>query len=371
MTATDSRLPEGCVAACRGCAHRHLTPTESAAQKHTWLRSKLAPWQGRLGPMRVGERTLGYRDRVCLAAGWENGAWQFGMMADRRLLPIPDCPVHSERVRTTVRALAQKLPPGPLFPMVYLAQSGAQVTLVLKTAIRPETGWLDETLRARLAAAGVEALWLHLHPSAGKKIFAKNQWQLLWGEPRSRDGHGLWYGPGAFQQLVPELYSASITEAAQFLEPETGTAVLDLYSGVGGSLRRWSAGGARILGVELGGEAVACARLNVPEATVLRGACETRLPQLRQWSGELAPGTVRLAYVNPPRTGLEEGVAGWLSTDFRPRRMAYLSCSAGTLRRDLEIFARHGYRVERITPYDFFPRTYHVETLALLSRCQP
>lgn len=54
--------------------------------------------------------------------------------------------------------------------------------------------------------------------------------------------------------------------------------------------------------------------------------------------------------------------------DYRPKRIAYLSCSAGTLRRDLEGLPVSGYRVVRIIPYDFFPQTYHVETLVLLER---
>ena len=57
-----------------------------------------------------------------------------------------------------------------------------------------------------------------------------------------------------------------------------------------------------------------------------------------------------------------------LQTVYRPDRMAYLSCSAGTLRRDLDALVQTGYAVERITPYDFFPQTHHVETLALLRR---
>jgi 23S rRNA (uracil1939-C5)-methyltransferase len=48
--------------------------------------------------------------------------------------------------------------------------------------------------------------------------------------------------------------------------------------------------------------------------------------------------------------------------------MAYLSCSAGTLNRDLSILCSTGYLVERIIPFDFFPQTIHVESLVLLSR---
>ena len=50
--------------------------------------------------------------------------------------------------------------------------------------------------------------------------------------------------------------------------------------------------------------------------------------------------------------------------------MAYLSCSAGTLRRDLEALSG-AYEVARIIPYDFFPHTHHVESLVLLQHEAP
>ena len=49
-------------------------------------------------------------------------------------------------------------------------------------------------------------------------------------------------------------------------------------------------------------------------------------------------------------------------------RIAYLSCSPGSLARDLRALAGSGFRVERALPFDFFPGTDHVETLALLER---
>jgi hypothetical protein len=53
----------------------------------------------------------------------------------------------------------------------------------------------------------------------------------------------------------------------------------------------------------------------------------------------------------------------------RPQRIAYLTCSAGTLARDLCRLVDAGYAVTAIHPYDFFPLTHHVEALALLERC--
>ena len=130
-------------------------------------------------------------------------------------------------------------------------------------------------------------------------------------------------------------------------------------------MRRWRAAGAATLGVELAGGAVACASRNADGAEVLRGTCIQRLPQVRDWwqrqTGE------RVAYLNPPRSGLEFEVAEALAGELRPARVAYLSCSAGTLARDLAFLEEAGYRVDAVHPFDFFPLTHHVEALALLS----
>ncbi|GAB6042284.1 class I SAM-dependent RNA methyltransferase [Endothiovibrio diazotrophicus] len=362
-------LPPGCNPDCPGCAHRGWGRAASEEQKTAWLRRRLAPWAERLAPLcGVDEETerWGYRDRATLSAEWDGRAWRLGLMRRDGLIAIPDCPVHSRRVRRTIRCLSLALPPADALPLLFFVQSGAQLALVVKRATPPDVGWMTPHLERALRAAGVEGMWLHCFPSAGRrKLFTKRGWHLLWGEPRSRDGSGLWHGPAAFQQLLPTLYRTALDEAERFFDPQPGDQLIDLYCGGGSSLARWCRHGTRCIGVELAGEALACAALNAPGAERLRGSCETRLPQLRQWP---EAERRRLLYLNPPRTGLEAAVTAWAAREYRPERIAYLSCSAGTLARDLEQFEAAGFRVERITPYDFFPQTYHVETLALLKR---
>ncbi len=82
----------------------------------------------------------------------------------------------------------------------------------------------------------------------------------------------------------------------------------------------------------------------------------------------MPPETEPLAWVNPPRMGVEPDVIAWLATEWRPARLGLLSCSPGTLRRDLSTLSTAGYAVSRLVPFDFFPLTRHVETLALLAR---
>jgi tRNA/tmRNA/rRNA uracil-C5-methylase (TrmA/RlmC/RlmD family) len=328
----------------------------------------LGDWSDKLEPVRgIDEsRRWRYRNRVCLHATWRDG-WQLGLRRAREVVAIAHCPTHSERVRAALRLLLPVMPPADAFPLAFYVQAGAQITLVLKCRETPATGWLNLERRASLAASGVEGLWLNCHPAAGRQLFAKRGWRLLWGSPRSQDASGLEYGPGAFQQLLPAVYESSVDIAEAFLQPAPDASMLDLYSGRGATLRRWRARDTPVIGVELDGESLRCAANNAPGAHLLRGTCAQRLPQLQAWI-ENQRSRRLLAYVNPPRTGLESEVTQWLAATPGLRRLAYLSCSAGTLARDLRWLEAGGFRVTRLLPFDFFPQTTHVEVLALLQR---
>ena len=382
-------LPPGCAPACGACPEGPYSLSESLARKRARAERALAPWKGRIEDVLSvsADNRLGYRDRTALSARWDGReGWLFGMEGVRQGVPYPlrfqrprpfvsllDCPVHTPRVREILKALASGLPPDDppgAFPLAFVAVSGAQCTLVFKSKADPGDEWLASSaggvpLASMLERAGLEGLWIHLHPAAGVRLFAKGGWRLAWGIPRSRDSRGLLYGPGSFSQLLGGLHDRSLAEAREFLRPSPEKAVLDLYCGTGASMALWRPSGAAVLGVEAGGESVACARLNVPGAEVLRGTCADRLPQAEAFLCRFRPED-RLVYANPPRTGLEPAVAESLAGRSRPARLAYLSCSPGTLSRDLSLLEEGGFRVRRLLLFDFFPRTAGVEVLVLL-----
>ncbi len=360
-----------CPADCPGCAHRYLDYDASCAQKMRWLQSSLAYWCEHLQTLQTPApaRRLAYRGKAMLHARFVNECWQFGLLKrDKALVSIPDCPVQTESINNLLRYLATNLPDERLFPLNMVSIAERQLVLILKSRFESAFETLVESLVGRVRELGFEGLWIHCNPSTGKRIFSKHSWHLIWGQQRSRNPHGLLYGPAAFSQLLPELHRESLLRAAEFMSVLPGDRVIDLYCGIGTSMAHWLSLGAQVIGIESSREAVACAAANVPQAECLTGYCEARLPQIDQWLC-LHPTAGRdHLYVNPPRTGLEPDVLQWIASKFRPATIAYLSCSAGTLGRDLHVLEAQGYCLDSLIPYDFFPHTRHVEVLALLRK---
>jgi len=363
-------LKPGCEARCPACPHRSYTKEESLDIKQKFLQNKLSAWTGLTEPFRSveEEKRWGYRDKVRLHTQWIEGKWKAGIIRNEILIPIPDCPVESEAVRTSCSNILKMLPPPEVFPMVFYIQSGKQVTLVVKQSKNKFQPGREELSERLSATANIEGLWLHFNPSAGNKVFMKGGWELLFGEPVSVDDYGLYYGPASFQQAIPALFRDAMTECVRFLSPEDSV-VTDLFTGTGASIRTWTAHKAeKVIGVESGMESVNMARRNNPGMEILLGNCEDRIPQVDEFVNKHCLDRSKLKlFVNPPRTGFSEKLIQWIVQNLKPAKIAYLSCSPGTLSRDLTFFSSNNYRVHRIIPYDFLPQTLHIEALALLS----
>jgi 23S rRNA (uracil1939-C5)-methyltransferase/tRNA (uracil-5-)-methyltransferase len=118
----------------------------------------------------------------------------------------------------------------------------------------------------------------------------------------------------------------------------------------------------KVIGVEIDEQAVQCAQSNAAlnGITNARFICSTSSKIFGQLEDFPAHDTV--VVIDPPRKGCDESFLSQLFA-YGPSRLVYISCDPSTQARDARVIVDHGYDISRITPFDLFPQTRHVENV--------
>lgn len=74
--------------------------------------------------------------------------------------------------------------------------------------------------------------------------------------------------------------------------------------------------------------------------------------------------------IDPPRAGLHPQVVENI-LKLAPPEIVYVSCNPATLARDLKFLCEEKYQLELVQPLDMFPHTFHIESVAKLSKKMP
>ena len=174
-------------------------------------------------------------------------------------------------------------------------------------------------------------------------------------------------GESRFYVSSPSFFQVNVEQAAQAaevvregLQLGPDDVLLDAYTGVGTFAVLLAPHVGRVIAVEESSAAVADARENaaaIPNVEFVLGRTENVLGEL-----SVRPDAVVL---DPPRSGCQPQALASLVHLASPR-VAYVSCDAETLARDLKILCAGGYALGRVAPIDMFPQTHHVECVALL-----
>ena len=143
-----------------------------------------------------------------------------------------------------------------------------------------------------------------------------------------------------------------------------GAEVYDLYSGTGTIAQVIAPAAKHVTGVEIIEEAVEAAKENAK----LNGLdnCDFIAGDVLKVLDDISekPDYIIL---DPPRDGIHPKALDKI-IDYGVDSLVYISCKPTSLARDLEVFLARGYKVTRLACVDMFPGTYHVETVALLSK---
>lgn len=170
-----------------------------------------------------------------------------------------------------------------------------------------------------------------------------------------------------FFQANTTLTNGLVDTVMEFAGTGPGESVLDLYCGSGLFPLFLAPACRSLVGIEIDGEAVECARLNMERHGI--GNAVFHEGDVREiLEREFGAGkAVDVVVLDPPRTGCEREVLDCV-IGLGPSRVVYVSCDPSTLARDARLLADGGYGLITVRPVDMFPQTKHIEAVALFKK---
>jgi 23S rRNA (uracil1939-C5)-methyltransferase len=333
---------------CGGCQLQHLSLAAQHAAKREIIRDSMKRIGKRdvaLPDIVTGVDAWHYRQKLTLALRRSADGWTAGLHAfddPGRVFPLEDCLIADARLL------------------------GVWRTILASSALLPDALQLRGSVRllgeqaAFVLEGGTE--W----PSHGEFFSCVPELAALWwvrddGTRRLLEDRRTHAEPGAsFAQVNPvvaaELQSLVIDRVLSYAPAR----VVDAYAGAGDTAHALARRGIAVTAIELDGEASAYSASRLPAGSSavqarVEDALETALP-------------ADVVILNPPRAGVDARVTTLLAAAVRrparPRAVLYVSCDPATLARDVGRMT--GWRIARLTAFDMFPQTAHVETVCEL-----
>lgn len=375
---------------CGGCALRHLSYEAELAAKQRFVEDAMRRIGRLSAPVQIilpAPTESRYRNKVqyplfCAA----DGSVRVGFYASRSHRPVPcmDCRLQPESLNRIAEAVCVLLTKYHVPVYDERTHKGLVRHLYLRHAVTTEHVMVCLVCNGRCLPHCREICnaLLKVHPEIETIVLNVNTKKTnvitgaenipLYGSGVLCDavsGVPVALNPLSFYQVntkgAERLYEAAARMAA--LDKED--TLLDLYCGAGTiGLSILGIGCCkRLIGVEIVPEAVESARRSAEKMGVKNAEflCEDAGAAAQKLAAQgLMPDVI---IVDPPRKGCETDVIDAILA-MQPRRIVMVSCNPATAARDIAALTAKDYTAEQIQPVDMFPRTKHVETVALMSR---
>lgn len=170
--------------------------------------------------------------------------------------------------------------------------------------------------------------------------------------------------PQSFFQVNDGVRKLIYDKAAECV---SGEIVYDCYSGAGILSAMLARRAKHVTAIEIEPKATENAMQlikanGIRNVTPVCGDCAEEIPKILDQTPDAKQCTVVL---DPPRAGCDERVINAINGSNVPK-VVYISCNPATLARDCMRLSH--YRIAELTPFDMFPQTSNVETVAVLKR---
>ena len=223
----------------------------------------------------------------------------------------------------------------------------------------------------------IVGLCVNINESSGNAILGRET-LCLYGKDSIEDK----IGELSFSISVPSFYQVNPAQtekiygkALEYAALTGEETVWDCYCGIGTISLFLAQKAKQVYGLEIVPEAIENAKKNAERNGLHNtefyvGAAEEVLPKWveeQKREGKDVGNLVDVVSLDPPRKGCDEACLSAV-LELSPKRIVYVSCDPGSLARDMKYLREGGYVLEKWVGIDNFPRTGHVETVALLSK---
>ncbi len=378
----------GAFGRCGGCVYRNADYSAELKYK----REKIAAAMKRIGGLDVEvPEVIGcapsdrYRNKLMLPVGRDaDGSPRCGLFARRshRIVSCDDCLLQPKEFMEIARFAFEKLMKSGvsaydertgkgLLRHIYIRQAPKSEELMLCLVINGKgfDGEKEFALEVSEKFSQIKSVVININRSSGNIILGEKCRTLcgsehIFGNLREVE---MRISPLSFCQVNSEQCVRLYDVAEEFAGLDEETLLLDLYCGAGVIGLSMADKVKELVGVEIVPPAIEDAKYNAVKSGIKNArficadASEAAERLLREGKRP------KVVILDPPRAGCDRTLIDAV-VGMAPERVVYISCDVATQARDLKIFAELGYKTEKLQGVDMFPRTAHVECVALLSR---
>ena len=364
-SAARQKPPCPYVGACGGCSWQHVVYNAQLKAKQQSVVDALRRI-GKLGdfelrPIIPSVVDHHYRRRIRLQVG-ANGTLGFYGAASHHVIEIDSCLIADDRLNAVLSALrswARGLATGIEYVEIVAGDSPEEIVALARAVEQFVPS--DEAMCANLIGAPESVHGL---------IIEGIGWRKTWGKTtisvKVNDDLCLSLDADVFTQVNSQGNRSILGELLATGDFRADDCVLELYCGAGNFTLAIAQRSKEIVAVEGQRSSIANGKLNAQKNGIgnIRWICSAVPKAVR----ELKRRGQHFAKIvlDPPRAGAKgiESDLGALGAS----QIFYISCDPTTLARDVAGLAKHGYAIQMVQPIDFFPQTFHVETLAVMER---
>lgn len=371
---------------CGGCCFRHLSYEAELEAKRGFVcdaLERIGKLEVEVPPVIPAPSQNRYRNKVQypIAQGPNGMVYGFYAARSHRVVENSNCLLQPTLLNQIAAETVHQLQKAGFAPYseadgsglirhIYMRQGQASGQIMLcivalrnkATALQPVVCALTEKYPQ------IHTILLNINPKNTNVILGP-QSHVLYGPGFIQDslcGVPLQLGPHSFAQVNSQGAEKLFALARQYAALQPNQTLVDLYCGAGVIGLSMAAQAKKLVGVEIVQEAVQNARQTAAAMglTNTEFLCEDAGSAAQRFAAQgLAPDVIT---VDPPRKGCSEETLQAILA-MAPRRVVMVSCNPATLARDLAFLTAGGYHIAKLQPVDMFPRTKHVECVALLS----